>query len=325
MGICESIGFCEAKTSDNLIIQGNMNGRPKDVSLSQSKLIHKQMENSVCKIEKGDVSGTGFICQIPNNNKISSALITCNHVLGKNDLSLGKTVELNFNNKIHHIKIDKNRKSYTDIKYDVTIIELKPNEFKIDDLLKLDDNIFLDSNMNDLYKNQAIYVISYPYGLEPKYAIDLIKGIDVNNCQIKHFCTTFEGSSGGPIINLDNGCVIGIHLGQNKADTFNIGLLLKSPINEFNKISSNISQKKLNEIILKLDTDNEFSAGFLMDSLLNQKEKERQKIYFLDNSEFFDFHEEHFHDNLKELNNENTKVYISCFYLVETIGTKFRR
>ena len=43
-----------------------------------------------------------------------------------------------------------------------------------------------------------------------------------------------EGSSGSPIINLENNKVIGIHRGRyQKNYNFNIGTFLKIPINEY--------------------------------------------------------------------------------------------
>ena len=49
---------------------------------------------------------------------------------------------------------------------------------------------------------------------------------------INHNCTTEEGSSGSPIINLQNYGVIGIHRGF--LNKINKGILLKIPIEEFN-------------------------------------------------------------------------------------------
>ena len=86
--------------------------------------------------------------------------------------------------------------------------------------------------------------------------------------------------------------------------SINVGLILKSPINEFNKISQIKSKKEITEIILKLKMG-EVDLGYLLG-----KDKEI-KLYFLDNTKFYDLHEEHFHDNLKELNKENTKIYIN--------------
>ena len=237
----------------------------KEAFFAQLSLIQKQMENSIFKIEKKGLTGTGFICEIPNNNQITSALVTCNHVLGSDDISIGKMITWIFYNKeVKNIKIYKNRAVFTSIKYDITIIELKPNEFIFDNLLKLDYDIFEKINLNDIYQNEIIYAISFSYGLKPIYSFGVIKNINNNNSIIEYFCTTEYGSSGRPIIKLENGRIIGIHLGCNATNEINVWLILKSPINEFNKISQTKSKKEINEIILKLKTGNELNFGYLL-------------------------------------------------------------
>ena len=80
-----------------------------------------------------------------------------------------------------------------------------------------------------------------------KYSIGKIKAISEDNFNIYHFCTTEQGSSGGPIINLFNLKVIGIHKGS-KEKKYNLGTLLKIVIDEFNekyynKIDKNNEEK----------------------------------------------------------------------------------
>ena len=55
----------------------------------------------------------------------------------------------------------------------------------------------------------------------------------------KHFCSTKAGSSGSPIINLLNYKVIGIHKGTMEKRNWNLGSLIKRPIEEFNKLYQN--------------------------------------------------------------------------------------
>ena len=56
-----------------------------------------------------------------------------------------------------------------------------------------------------------------------------------NYSTILHFCETQFGSSGSPIINLDNYKVLGIHKGTLKNRNYNIGTFLKIPIQELRK------------------------------------------------------------------------------------------
>ena len=56
-----------------------------------------------------------------------------------------------------------------------------------------------------------------------------INDID-ENFTIKHSCSSQEGSSGGPLLNLLNFKVIGIHKGQNIDNDYNLGTLIKNEI-----------------------------------------------------------------------------------------------
>ena len=111
------------------------------------------------------------------------------------------------------------------------------------------------------------------------------------------------GSSGSPILNISNNKVIGIHKEDTKFE-FNKRTYLKYPINEYlnniNIINKNKEIKnKKNEINITLKI---------------KKYDINHTIYFLDNTygkyDFGDKLVEHYHDNLKELNEKNTELYI---------------
>ena len=150
------------------------------LSVHQLERIEKQMEKSVCKIIKEEIKGTGFICQIPypNSNHLLKVLITCNHVL--NDIREGNEIKVIFDEKEKKINIDKNRIIYTNINEDLTIIELKRNEFDENDYLRIDD-LFLryeENELNRRYKDKKIYIIHYPFGKEVKYSDGTLKYIE---------------------------------------------------------------------------------------------------------------------------------------------------
>ena len=75
----------------------------------------------------------------------------------------------------------------------------------------------------------------------------------INNYDIIHLCSTDNGSSGSPIINLENNKIIGIH--KQGSINFNKGTLLKYPLNDFIK---NIKENKNNIIIgeININKDN---------------------------------------------------------------------
>lgn len=56
---------------------------------------------------------------------------------------------------------------------------------------------------------------------------------EINKYEIKHACSTDFGSSGSPILNLENNAVIGIHKEASPYFNFNKGTFLKFPINDF--------------------------------------------------------------------------------------------
>jgi len=113
--------------------------------------------------------------------------------------------------------------------------------------------------------------------------MDVIKRIDISNSKIYHLCTTYEGSSGSPILNLQNYKVIGIHSGKHNKYELNIGTLIKGPLNEFKKLSKKekvleqcehqIKKIKKNEIYMILEIleeDINKPAYFLYDSYAHE-------------------------------------------------------
>ena len=68
------------------------------------------------------------------------------------------------------------------------------------------------------------------------------KGIEVVNwCDIKHFCHTEPGSSGGPILSEKTNKVIGIHKGTIRNGLYNIGTFLKDPLDDL-KLAQKVSK-----------------------------------------------------------------------------------
>ena len=146
----------EDKIEGNIIKEAFIEGHPEALSLNQISRITEQMLKSVCKIAIGKKKATGFICLIPNPkiDHLLKVLITCNHVL--NDLRIGNQIQLEFNDKKKILTIDEFRKTYTNEKFDITIIELKKNEFDLKDYLKIDDLMYKENEFNKTYKDKQI-------------------------------------------------------------------------------------------------------------------------------------------------------------------------
>ena len=267
--------------------------------------IIEQQNNSVCKIMKEDgASATGFLCKIPYPDSLNllPVLITCNHVLAINDISNNKEIELHFNNdkKIKKIIVDGKRKIYTNEKYDTTIIEIKKSDnFHIEKFLDIDNVNYIDdednNHLNDFIidEKQTVYLIHYPNGLDAKLSFGTIRNLIFKENKLEHICTTYKGSSGCPIINSATQKVIGIHIGDSNIFKFKFATLLKGPIQDFNLLN-----KEKNEIIMTLKVE---------------KEEINENIYFLDNTDYInkETNIKHFHNNLKELNIDNTYIYIN--------------
>ena len=134
------------------------------------KIIIDQMEKYICKIKIGDKFGNGFLCKIPypDNNHLLPVLITCNHIIDKQLLSIKENIIfIIFNKGKNSRAIElRNRRVYTNKDYDITIIEIKQNKDKIKNFLDLDDNMNFNGeeeeikiDMKKFYERETILYI----------------------------------------------------------------------------------------------------------------------------------------------------------------------
>jgi len=231
------MGICESKNNkDNIngpltneATYGNM---AKYLNCENLKIIENQKINSICKIiNDNQVSGTGFLALIPFPDRLNKlpVLFTCNHVIKGNE----NEIKLIFNDKLEKIlKLNNIRKIYINKDKDITIIEIKEvDNYDINNFLEIDYNMFENKDLNEIYK--SIYIIHFPFGKESNLSIGTIEKIEDDI--IKHKCATGKGSSGAPIISLNNFKIIGIHQGTEEIHSLNIGMLLTNIINDFIK------------------------------------------------------------------------------------------
>ena len=266
------------------------------------KILGPKLENQICKIDCSDGGhGTGFFCNIPYKwNTNLKMLITNNHVLNNKDISIGQKVRFSINNEMIHyeIEIDETRIKYTNEEYDITMIEIKEKD-KLDKKSFFDiDNQIFEENPNKAFQNMQIFLLHYPKGNKMEYSIGLIKNIKDNNYTIQHLCDSSGGSSGGPIINFIKFQVLGIHIGGAKGGfNFNLGTLLKEPIEKFNKEIGNnnfimenndfekedtkeiknnkseikITNKTKNDELKNEDNNDEIIIQYQIDNIINYK------------------------------------------------------
>ena len=247
------------------IKESSLVGYPNVLPYKTHKEITKQMELDVCKINIENIQGTGFFCKIPfpDINNMLPVFITNNHVIDKKILNeKNKKIEIDIKAETEIKKIDiSNRMTYTNEDYDITIIELKEKD-NIKNFLILDDIIINDiiNNINKTkeYKNRTLYIIQYPENeLSVSYGI-LEQIYEDKKYNFLHRCSTKLGSSGSPILGINNK-VIGIHKeGFKKQVEFNnnLGLFLNYPIKEFLQLNyNNINIKKDDDKYLKLEKE----------------------------------------------------------------------
>jgi len=284
---------------------------PRPVSIEGTKQILYQMENNICKIYKDDGGkGTGFFCNINYNNKAIHVMMTNNHVIDERYIKENNKIKITINDdkEIKIIKINDNRLIYTSEEYDTTIIEIIPNEDKINHFMEIDEIVFKEES-NELFKNKSIYIIQYPKSDKSSVSYGILNNII--DYDINHYCCTEFGSSGSPILNLLNNKIIGIHKEASLKFKKNKGTYLKYPINEFiNQIQDNENNGVNENNLVISNIKNELEIK------LKIEEKDINKqIYFLDNTDYIETKSKikHYHENLKELNESNVDLYINDY------------
>ena len=251
---------------------------PNVISYECSKIIIEQMERNICKINIGQIQGTGFFCKIPfpNKEKMLHVLMTNNHIIN-DDILNQKNVKIKLDIKeeddVKEILLDNNRMKYTNEEYDITIIEIK-EEDNIHNYLELDDIIINDilnnKNRNKDFINETIYIIQYPENrLSVSYGI-LNKIYEDKKYNFNHKCSTRGGSSGSPILNINN--KIGIHKEGNNNKQYNKGTFLNYPIKAFIELNNNNN----NEILLQ-EFNNKYHLN-IQDTKINQLDCSRKNL-----------------------------------------------
>ena len=328
------------------MIQGDkeklLNKYSLPITIDETEIILKQMKNGICKIENKNGHGTGFFCQLSHLNK--KFLITNHHVISEEIIKENEIIRVTLNDN----KIKKNIKVkcfYYNKDYDTTIIEIEDENIYY---LELDEDI-LDENSN--INNESVYIIQYPiFGKEQKAAVSygILTEIE-GEYNIQHYCSTNYGSSGSPILRLSSKKIVGIHNGDFGNHNFNKGVLLKYPIKEYldknaknlcskkpsqqNKSKENMkslkkekednilqnkskgsmnseNKEKVNKINLcKKESNNKIiqKKNEIKLTLKIEKKNVNKQVFFLDNF----IQGKHCHDNLKELNQLNTQIFIN--------------
>ena len=227
------------------------------LSLENIDKITGQMKNSICQVY-GDLIGTGFFCKIPYEGKKIPVLMTNYHIISDDFLQKNKKIKISMNDaKVYDtIKINENNKIYSSVRdeYDIMVIKLE-EEQDIYHYLYVDEHL-LDKDSENIYEDKSLYILHYPN--DDKVHVSFGNGIQkFDKNYFKHSCNTEHCSSGSPILNLKTNKVIGIHSGaiinEKKETKFNIGILLKYPLNEltnYNCKNNNINNNFINNLMI---------------------------------------------------------------------------
>ena len=265
--------------NDIKIFKKDSDDSSKILSAELTDIILNQLYNNVCKISTPNhIIGTGFFCKIPfGHNSTLPVLITSNHVLNKYDIKVNRIIKLILTKKEKtkekgiekgkeieiQIVINEPRITFMDEKLDITIIEIISKVDGINDFLEV------DNNFDEIDEEQIIYILQNPKG-EPSFSLGNIKEMSKDSKEdILYLCGTLQGSSGGPILNLKNNKVIGVHKGSvGDEKSLKIGTLMEYIVNAFketydiNKNKLNINEKeKVKGMEIKPLSNNEFYVG----------------------------------------------------------------
>jgi len=285
----------------NISNEAHIKSNHPSISLEELNKIRDQMNKSICKIDQGDIFGTGFFCNIPisiQNQCINYclALITCKHVF---DEIKGNVMKLEINKKNQILALDNSRKIYLDKMRDIAIIELRNGDFSNINFLYLDENIF---EKHPEYNYKDIYILHYEFGKDAKYSPGIITSFDkalIYNTKLYYNCSTQPGSSGGPILNSKNYKIIGVHKGFDPNKMLNKGIYIKDAIIKFQKW---YEKKVKNNVYINNDEDNY--------NILNQINKEEQLYYSnnnFNNNMLNNINFKNEFNNMNNLNNNNNQ------------------
>ena len=269
------------------------------VSKQCHEKILEQMNTTIYELLDNDISnGFCIFCYIKNKNTKIPVMITTYEIykiiINKNLSQNHYNITISLNNENQEIEIiDIN---YINKENNISIIKIKDNKENKLNFIELDDNLYEnDSKIN--YYNKSLYIINYNDKNNISVSYGIIK--DILNSDIIYIANRILNTRFSLIFNLNNNKLIGIFRKVTKC--YNRELLLKfiikEVIKEYNKNKGHNNFNLPNEINLLVKV---------------YKNQVNEKIFFLDNYEYFDNKgRKHNHDNLNELNESNTELYIN--------------
>ena len=207
-----------------------------------------EMKKCICKIiiNKGKETfyGTGFFMKVSDSLKY---LVTNHHVIDLDSSNDKIEIEI-WNKKRYILNINNFKIKYLKEPKDIFIIELKNINgiFKEVKFLSYDKNYEEDGYI--IYKGAEVFTIEHPLGKNSSYSNGKIN--DITGYEFSHTVSTDQGSSGCPIMLLNNNInfikVIGIHKSGKKREKMNYGTFIGEIIKEIKNDANNYITAEIN-------------------------------------------------------------------------------
>lgn len=206
-------------------------------------------------------------------------------------------------------KLDNRYIKYFPKPKDITIIQMKKYDEIFEDIELLDYDLNYKKGYM-IYKNVDIFSIEHPLGKEAACASGKI--IDVIDFEFEHNVPTDKGSSGCPLILLNNNLniiqVIGIHKEADNKKKLNYGTFIGEIFNENNNLKNIINDNDESENLSNIINVNNLSK--ILDKYY--MEKENNNIIFKESISTKDFKEEgvYWSDIKNKSNNEEQSTLL---------------
>jgi len=242
MGTCDSTNNDRQKDSNqNIIPETIISNNP----LNKLDLSVIKSAKSLCKIViSPNKLSSGFLIKLFKNNTEFYCLMTNEHAITKEMIEQKKKIDVYYDSESKLIEIQLNNnerfiKEFTDIKMDITVIEILSKDNIPQDYFLL---TYIDyiNNYNKLI-NEDITIIQYPKG-ELNYSYGKINELtNRTEYEFTHNASTEKGSSGSPIFLKGSSKVIGIHKGSigTELKKENYGEFIYPIFNYFKNYNSN--------------------------------------------------------------------------------------
>ena len=197
------MGICESKITKNEISTAH-----KPIPLKIANKVMKSICKIIIKTEKGIFYGTGFFLNYSEQLKY---LITNYHVINPSIENENIQIEI-YNKKTMKLDLNNRLTKYFKKPKDIAIIEIKESDNIYKDIEFLDYDINYIKKGYLIYEGLDIFSVEHPFGEDASCASGQI--INICDYEFEHNISTDNGSSGCPIILLNNSIliqVIGIH------------------------------------------------------------------------------------------------------------------